>query len=759
MKTKKVALVHDWLTGMRGGEKVLEAALELFPEAELYTLIYRPEAVSELINSRRVHASWLNSLPGVGRYYRYLLPLMPWAIESFDLGDCDLVISFNHCAAKGVRLTPRPGRPAPLHLCYCHTPMRYVYDQFDDYFVDGARSWLQAVAGLLRPFLMRWDKKASRTVDAFAANSENVRARIRKAYGRDASVIYPTVGTDYFHRAPGPAPKRREPYYLIAGALVPYKRVALAVAACRKLDAPLKIVGVGTEEKSLRKLAAGARVEFLGWQSDESLRELYRGCEAFLFPADEDFGITAVEAMACGKPVIAYKKGGALETVVDGVTGVFFDAQTPQSMADAIRRAQAIGFDPAAIRAHALKFDDKHFKAQFARFVDAAWEAHAAKTAKIRVMQVVECGGPGGTGYQVAALCNGLDRARFESSLVYAVRPGSTPQEYEAAARGADHFFHVPEMAREISPLSDLKAFWRLYRIFREERPDIVHAHSSKAGFLARLAARAAGVRRIYYSPRGFSFLQTDKSRLEREAYRWLERFACSIGEVVAVSASEAALARGLGAARVRVVRDAYLGAVAQGAPPARKPRRAGTVVCASGRLAFARRPEAFVRLAQRLTDARNGVKCVWIGGGELQAEAEALSRDLGLAGRLEVTGWLTHEEALRRMAEADVFVHYSRWDAIPNTVLEAMALGLPVVASDIPANRELVRPGESGFLAATEVELLENTLRLVDDPALAARFGAEGRGVVRAEFSRERLFREISELYREAGPRAGRSA
>jgi glycosyltransferase involved in cell wall biosynthesis len=372
------AFVHDWLTGMRGGEKVLEAACELFPEAEIHTLIHRPEALSPLINSRRVHASWLDSVPGAHKYYRYLLPLMPMAIRSFDLGGSDLVISFSHCVAKGVRITPRPGRRRPLHICYCHTPMRYIYDQFHAYFEDGSRGWIKKGAGWLRPYLMRWDKESSRGVDLFVANSENVRRRIAKAYGRDAAVIYPAVDTDFFRlpqladSAPSPAP-----YHLIAGALVPYKRVDLAIAACRKLNARLKVVGVGTEEKRLRKLAAGARVEFLGWQNAADLRRLYQGCETLLFPQEEDFGISAVEAMACGKPVIAYKGGGALETVKEGATGVFFPAQTAESLAEAMARSRRIRFDPAAIRAHTLQFDTKRFKSQFSRFVEEARQKHA----------------------------------------------------------------------------------------------------------------------------------------------------------------------------------------------------------------------------------------------------------------------------------------------------------------------------------------------------------------------------------------------
>jgi len=375
----KVAFVHDWLTGMRGGEKVLEAACEMFPDAEIYTLIHRPDRVSAALNSRTIHASPLNALPGAHRYYRYLLPLMPTAIESFDVSGFDLVISFSHCVAKGISLAPRGGR-RPLHLCYCHTPMRYVYDQFDDYFAGGARVGLKRGAALLRPFLIDWDQKTSRGVDSFMANSENVRGRIRAAYARDATVVYPGVETEFYRPAKSPSTSSR-PYYLIAGALVPYKRVDLAIAACRELGVRLKIAGVGTERPRLEKMAEGAPVEFVGWQSDEDLRELYRGCEAFLFPADEDFGIAPVEAMACGRPVIAFKKGGALETVRDGVTGVFFDEQTAESLAAAMRRAKDIRFDADEIRAHAIRFDAKCFKKGFSDFVRQAWDEYSRSSA------------------------------------------------------------------------------------------------------------------------------------------------------------------------------------------------------------------------------------------------------------------------------------------------------------------------------------------------------------------------------------------
>ena len=750
MTTKKVALVHDWLTGMRGGEKVLEAALEMFPQAEIYTLIYRPESVSAFINSRRVHTSWLNLLPGVGRYYRYLLPLMPRAIESFDLGDYDLVISFNHCVAKGVRLTPRPGRPAPLHICYCHTPMRYVYDQFEDYFVDDVRIWLQMAAGLLRPFLMRWDKKTSRGVDAFVANSENVRERIRKAYGRDADVIYPTVGTDFFRPASGAAAKKSAPYYLIAGALVPYKRVALAIAACRKLEVPLKIVGVGMEEGRLRKLAQGegAPVELLGWQSAEALRELYRNCEAFLFPADEDFGIAAVEAMACGKPVIAYKKGGALESVQEGVTGVFFDVQTPKALADAMRRARAMSFDPATVRSHALKFDGKHFKDRFSRFVNEAWDKHAAALAKTKVMLVLECGSPHGVGHQVAMITEHIDRSRFDTRVVYAVRPGSTPEELERMTRFAGGHVYIPEMIQPISPIKDFVSFWKLCRLMRREKPGVVHAESSKAGALARAAARLTGVPHIYYSPHGYSFLQTNAGPLGRAFYWSIEKSLSWIGNIVACSPGEAERARRLSwGQEVFLVRNLF---VMEEPPRRAHSAKGGTVlVGALGRLTRARNPEAFVRMAVALARTHPNARFAWIGGGELEGDFRRLVAESGLNDKFEVTGHVSRETVLEKLAGLDVFVHYSLWEGgAPIALHEAMSFAKPVVVSDIAGNVDLVVHERTGLLAGGEEDLLRQVTRLVESAELREELGRRAKDFLQSEVSIEKSMAALERLY-----------
>lgn len=352
----------------------------------------------------------------------------------------------------------------------------------------------------------------------------------------------------------------------------------------------------------------------------------------------------------------------------------------------------------------------------------------------LRVLQVLECGGPGGTGNQVAAIVRGLDKARFETVLVYAVRPGSAPADFEKRASGAARYVHIPEMTREISPLSDLKAWWRLYRLFRELEPDVVHAHSSKAGFLARTAAWAAGVPRIFYSPRGYAFLQQDRSPLSRALYWGLEAAVSWIGAIAACSEAEAALARGLRTcSRVVVARDAYLGEVYDG-PPGRE-----LVVCAAGRMSCPRHPEAFARLARKGLKAR----FLWIGGGELEASVRELAGDA-----VEVTGWLSHEAALEKLKTGSIFVHYSRWEGLPNAVLEAMACGLPVVASDLPANRELVENGKTGWVVGSEDELFEKVRALAHDPHRREAMGKAGREVVRSEFGLERLLEELAELY-----------
>jgi glycosyltransferase involved in cell wall biosynthesis len=357
----RIALVHDWLTGMRGGEKVIEALCELYPDAPLLTLVHVPGSVSPAIERMRILPSIVNRVPGIDRVYRQALPLFPFAIEQFDLDDVDLIISTSHCAAKAV---VRTGRAS--HLCYCHTPMRYVWDQRDVYF--GRERMGEPSHRLLRPVLAglaRWDRETAHRVDRFVANSRHVAERIRRYYNREAAVVYPPVDTSYY-TPDGIEPDR---YLLIVSALSPYKRIDLAIDAAARVGMPLKIAGTGPDGPRLEAMA-GSHVEFLGAVPDEGVRELFRRATAVLLPGEEDFGIAPVEAQACGRPVVALGRGGALETVIDGVTGILVSEPSPEAFADGIDRVQHLTLDPMTIREHALRFGRDRFVQEIRRTVD-----------------------------------------------------------------------------------------------------------------------------------------------------------------------------------------------------------------------------------------------------------------------------------------------------------------------------------------------------------------------------------------------------
>jgi glycosyltransferase involved in cell wall biosynthesis len=364
----RVALIHDWLTGMRGGEKCLEVFCELFPEADLYTLIYAPDEVSRIIRQMKVHPSWLNRLPWIRRTYRYYLPLFPRVAESFDLRGYDLVVSSSHCVAKGVHAQHA------LHIAYIYSPMRYVWDLHGVYF--GTDSSLSSRYGMaaFREYLQRWDIRSSQRVDYFVAISRNIAAKVEKFYGRQAAVIYPPVDIDRFF-----IQERPGSYYLVVSALVPYKRIDLAIRAFNALNLPLKIAGDGPLRKALEKTAA-TNIEFLGWVDDVRLAELYAGCQALIFPGEEDFGIVPLEAQASGRPVIGYGKGGLLETVIGLTgpspqgcpTGIFFPEQHEQSLIGAVElyhRCQR-EFHPDHIRQHAAKFSRERFKQEMAEYLE-----------------------------------------------------------------------------------------------------------------------------------------------------------------------------------------------------------------------------------------------------------------------------------------------------------------------------------------------------------------------------------------------------
>ncbi|HEU5345570.1 MAG TPA: glycosyltransferase [Ktedonobacterales bacterium] len=360
----RVALVHDYLNQMGGGEKTLLALAQIFPGAPIYTSIYEPSRVDAAFEALDIRTSFMQRLPFVKRHHQPFLPLYPFAMESFDLRGYDLVVSDSSAFAKGIVT-----RPETLHVCYCHTPMRWAWN-FEDYIERERIGGLGRLA--LAPFinwLRLWDYASAARVDAFIANSPVVSARIAKYYRRESVIIPPPVDVTRFRVS-----TRRGDYFLITSRLVPYKRIDLAVQAFSKLGLPLRVVGSGRDEQRLRKLA-GPSVRFLGRLSDEQVREQMAGCRAFIFPGEEDFGITPVEAQACGKPVIAYGAGGALSSVVEGATGLFFREQTPEALASVVASFRDEQFNALAIRRHAEQFDTARFAERLSRFISSRMSA------------------------------------------------------------------------------------------------------------------------------------------------------------------------------------------------------------------------------------------------------------------------------------------------------------------------------------------------------------------------------------------------
>lgn len=361
----KVALIHEWLTTLGGSERVVWAFHRLFPDAPVYTSVHRKDLLPEEFRSLDIRPSFLQRLPGAVRHYQKLLPLMPLAFEQFDLSGYDVVLSSHHACAKGVITSPDT-----LHISYVHTPMRYAWDLFHPY-QHSMSPMLRPVAAMLLSQLRQWDVLTANRVDHFLANSKEVARRIQKHYRRPAHVIHPPIDAERYERS-----NEVGEHYLVVSRFVPYKRVDLAIEAANRLGFPLKVIGAGPEEADLRRLATSRHITFLGHVSDERVREEMARCRALLFCSFEDFGLVPLEVQAAGRPVIAYGAGGALETVIDGVTGVFFPEQTVDSLCQAIRRFETLDFDPAVIQRHARNFDFAAFAEQMRDFVTRAYHAH-----------------------------------------------------------------------------------------------------------------------------------------------------------------------------------------------------------------------------------------------------------------------------------------------------------------------------------------------------------------------------------------------
>lgn len=367
----KIALICDWLTGMRGGERCFEVVCELYPDADIFTLVHFPGSVSKTIELHKIHTSYIQRLPGNAKKFRRYLPLFGHAMQKFDFTNYDLVLSFSHCVAKSIKV------PAGLlHVCYCHTPMRYAWHMRNQY-LNKFKGLKKFAAEMMLNHLRKWDRKTSSMVTHFIANSKNVQNRIKQAYDRDSEVIYPPVDCDRFTIS-----DTDDGYYLIVSALVPYKKVDLAVQVFNKLKQELLVVGDGPELEHLKAMAS-ANVSFVESTSDKEIVQYMERCRALIFPGEEDFGIVPLEAQACGKPVVAYGKGGALETVIGldqtpisetKATGIFFYEQSPEALQKTVLRFKELRdqFDPNECHNNALKFDRPKYKQSMQNYIQSA---------------------------------------------------------------------------------------------------------------------------------------------------------------------------------------------------------------------------------------------------------------------------------------------------------------------------------------------------------------------------------------------------
>jgi glycosyltransferase involved in cell wall biosynthesis len=372
----KIALVFDWMTTAGGAEKVNIVLHEMFPEAPIFTSVYNPDRLKGFEDAE-IHTSFIQKLPFAKNNHQYYLGLMPYAYESFDLSEFDIVISSSHACAKGV-IT----KPETLHLCYCHTPMRYAWDNWHSYIKEYRVNFLVKRWAKRRMHKLRmWDRLSADRVDSFVANSSTTKKRIEKYYRKHATVIPPMIKVSKYKVAEeGP-----KGYFLAVGRLIPYKRFDIIVEAFNELRIPLKIVGTGIMEDYLKKIA-GDNIEFLGYTDNKTLTKLYSECEALIFPQVEDFGITPLESMASGRPVIAYREGGALDTIEENKTGIFFDEQSPEALIEAVKQYKKVRskFDPEVIRQHAKGFDRSVFEKRFLTFLKDKWERWQSTTSKDR---------------------------------------------------------------------------------------------------------------------------------------------------------------------------------------------------------------------------------------------------------------------------------------------------------------------------------------------------------------------------------------
>lgn len=366
MKTNpKIAIIADWMTNYGGAESVISAFHDLYPDAPIYTTMYKPEKMRELGKLKKVHTSWLNKIPVIK--HQWLLGQMPTAVEMFNLDEYDIVLSSCHSVSKGV-IT----KPETLHISYCHTPMRYAWESWD--LETRIKKFPKITHNAIRKQIKKirmWDYCAAQRVDDYIANSSYISDQIKKYYERDSEVIYPPVHTERFK----PVAKKSGDFYLAVGRLIPYKKFDLIVETFNKLNKPLKIVGVGPDLEKIKSMA-NSNVEILGAVDNKTLADLYANAKALIFPQIEDAGIVPLEAMSAGTPVIALNRGGSLDSMKEGVSGIFFKEQTVEDLSKAIKKFEKKDFDPKEIRAHAKEFDVERFKEKIKKHIEKKWKEY-----------------------------------------------------------------------------------------------------------------------------------------------------------------------------------------------------------------------------------------------------------------------------------------------------------------------------------------------------------------------------------------------
>lgn len=788
---KKVSLVHHWMEFFRGGEAVLEQFGRLFPEAPVSILVYNEKNLTESLKKHAFRPSFLQKSALMRRHFRKLLPFFPEIIRTIKVPrESEFVLSTDAAMIKGVRI-PEGVR----HVCYCHSPPRYLWGMEDAYLDSSSHK--NRLGRLLfsatMPRLRKFDWRMAQRVDGFIANSRCVQERILRCYGRASVVIHPPVSLERFCST-----RMREDFYLVVSALVPYKFVNIAVDACTRLRRKLVVIGTGPEEADLKK-RAGDCVMFLGWASNETVQDHYERCRAFLFPGVEDFGITPCEAQASGAPVIAFGEGGALETVCDGVSGLFFAQQSAESMIAAIQRFEGMrAFDPEACRNNVAHLGPERFRAEIRDYLSRAFPGQFANylwpqgepgslmlspTYKetfaaiaphrdyvkghrpteengLTALEVVEPGEGGGFRH-VEALIHQLLERGVRVHLAYSDRRGSRSLVRlceQIRASGGEvlnlRVINKPELV-------DFAAVWRLWRMICRLRPDVIHGHSSKAGVLVRAAGSFCGFgRAIIYTPHAY-FGMANNSYQKRFLYNTVETVLARIGTTINISAAEANF--GLNVLRVPAARQHIIANpvdTMRFRPPTEEQRQRARAklglsngdiaVGYVARMCSQKDPEtaydAFLDVASRWPQA----KLLHLGWGTWKDYLQGKASARGLQDRVRIFDYA--EDPVEFYHGIDVLLISSIYEAgWPFVLMEALACELPVVAATCPGMQDV------GQAELSHIYAFEPTNRIQCAAQLEKWLRARGEGnvpmnhrsYVETHFSPENSFGRVHALYR----------